>query len=169
MNKKTLFKSALKYFPLLMVFAIIASFAFIGAECSTLVNGNTSEKNRIYNKWILNRQTGRLLDICPFEIIIFYSGDSFVRTTCGPYLDTLIREYVIDDNEKTITFIPSQVAYRWAIKDSTPGLCLNLYGINVDRNLYYQKLLPASVNTLDFIDDVIGVNFSELSKKELTK
>jgi hypothetical protein len=165
MNKKILFKSALKYLPLFLIFAIIASFAFIGAECSTLVNGNTSLKSSFYATWILKRQTGRLLDICPGEITIYKSSDVFARLICPPYNDTLVREYYVNDNDRTITFKPSQVAYKWEFKDSAGGICMNLYGLNVDRNLYYQEIDTSSSYFKEIISNGTSLNSSEFLNK----
>jgi hypothetical protein len=168
MNKKILFKSALKYLPLLLIISVIASFPFLGADCSKLVNGQVSQKSYFYHTWMLKRQTGNLIDVCPGEIVIFGQGND-VRLMCMPYIDTVFREYEINESERTVTFKPSMVAYNWAFKDSSGVLCLNLYGINVGRNLFYQELILNAGNDTSLTVGDEKSNCSEFINKSFKK
>jgi hypothetical protein len=164
MNKRLLLNFALKSFPLFIIIAVIASFPFLGTQCSEFINGETLTQTDFYATWALQRQTGQLIDICPGERVK-YGSDNNASLTCPPYTDTLRRAYQIDLNQKILTYTATQVSYRYTLKDSAGGKCLNLYGINVNRNLFYQKL-PANLNSdIGSIKNGASLNSSEFIKK----
>ena len=164
MNKKLLLKFNLKSIPLLIVIAVIASFPFLGTQCSQFINGEGINPADFVGEWELKKQSGSLIDICPDERVKF-GTDFHVGLTCPPFTDTLWREYTTDDVQKILTYKPTQIMYRYEFVDSASDRYLYLYGLNVNRNLFYLRISQKSKSDISFVKNKIFLNSSEVFKK----
>ncbi len=164
MNNKLLFKLARKSFPLLIIYAMIASFSFFGAQCSQIINGQNTSLTDFLFTWQLLRQSGTLIDICPGEKIRF-GNDNFAGLSCPPYTDTLFREYYVDLTQNILTYKVTQVMYKFEFTDSAGFRNLNLYGMNVNRNLFYRQIPNKLKPDISSIRNGKSLNSSEILKK----
>lgn len=145
MDTKTSTKISKKIFPLIIIYLMVASLPFIGAECSTLINGQSASIADLLYTWQLHRQTGSNIDICPNETVTFHN-DNYVYLVC-PGTDTVTRKFSVSNNQLTYSLANQPLAtYRIEIVTESGATKLNMYGINVNRNLFYvrtNKDLPA--------------------------
>ena len=138
MKNNKFFQVSRKISPYILTALIIISFQFFGAQCNTLVNGDDISLKELLFTWSLQRQTGIYIDVCLNEQITFHN-DFIVVSVCPPQ-DSAFRKFTIDKNSKIITYTQSGVSYHYEILTNNNITNLNLYGITVDRNLFYIKV-----------------------------
>ncbi|HEY5534959.1 MAG TPA: hypothetical protein VIL99_08510 [Ignavibacteria bacterium] len=145
MDTKNFSKISKKIFPQVIIYLMVASFPFIGAECSTLLNGQSTSITDLLYTWQLQRQTGSNIDICANETVTFHNDNS-AYLVC-PGTDTVIRTFAVNNNQLTYSLVNQPLAtYRIEVVTDSGATKLNMYGTNVDRNLFYvrtTKDLPA--------------------------
>lgn len=132
----------------LFIALIIISISFISGDCEkVLVNpvnpipndSLTSYDSLFLGSWNLIYQTGALQDICPDENVIF-QPDFTAILTC-PNSASIEREYFVDDTDSTLYYTQANIYYYSEFSELNQ--VLTLYGLNVSRNLTYEKI-PAS-------------------------
>ena len=138
MKNNIFFRFSRKISPYILIAMMIVSFQFFGAQCNTFVNGDDISLKELLFTWSLQRQTGINIDVCQNEQITFHNDFSVV-SICPPQ-DSAFRNFTIDKNSKIITYTQSGVSYNYEILNSNNITNLNLYGINVNRNLFYIKV-----------------------------
>jgi len=139
MKKFKLFQISSKISPYILIGLILITFPLIGSECNTLINGNDVSLKELLNTWLLQRQSGIYIDVCPEEQVTFFN--SFTATIICPNKDTVVKTFSLNNSDKTITYTQTGVIYKYEVITSNNVTYLNLYGVNVNRNLYYIKLI----------------------------
>lgn len=126
MNKK------IKFLPYLL----IVLFGVFNSGCN-LVNdpGSTSAADLI-GVWELYKQTGALQDVCPDEILKL-SADGIAKLQC-PNQTEISRNYMAVDG--VLTYTQTGVSFDFYVVTKTSSTTLELYGKNVSRNLFYNKV-----------------------------
>lgn len=133
--------------PLVIIYLIISSFPFLGTQCNTLVNGQQSGVNELAYTWTLVRQTGSNIDVCPREIVRF-DLNYYAHLVC-PGQDTAVRKFSLEADNLTYYLNNAPLAeYRFEVVTENGDTKLNMYGTNVNRNLFYLRTsnTPAEQN-----------------------
>lgn len=118
----------------LFLFLTVFSFPLIASDCNNLLNNQAAAPETFLGNWRLVQQTGALQDICPQENVVFRS-DGVAELTC-PEGQTILRDYSISGTELNYDQTSLQYEYEFEENDQK----LNLYGVNVSRNLFYEKI-----------------------------
>ena len=119
------------------VYLLIALFGIINSGCN-LVNdpGSTSAADLI-GVWELYKQTGALQDVCPNEILKL-SADGTAKLQC-PNQTEISRNYTAVNG--VLTYTQTGVSFDFYVVTKTSSTTLELYGKNVSRNLFYNKVI----------------------------
>lgn len=120
----------LKFFLLM----ILISFPLIASDCQKALTNEQTIPDKFLGNWRLVQQTGALQDICPQEYVNFRS-DGVAELTC-PDSQTILRAYSLTNTE--LKYDQTSLHYEYEFTDSDQKL--NLYGVNVSRNLFYEKV-----------------------------
>lgn len=129
------------------LFLILISFPLISSDCENLLNNDPAPETFVGN-WRLVQQTGALQDICPQENVSFRS-DGVAELTC-PEGQTILRDYSISGSN--LNYNQTSLNYEFEFEDNDQKL--NLYGVNVSRNLFYEKVTATKNNTAKRSDGV---------------
>ena len=133
--------------PLVIIYLMISSFPFLGAQCNALVNGQIAGVDELAYTWTLVRQTGSNIDVCPGETVKF-DKNYYAYLVC-PGKDTAVRKFSLNaDNLTYYLNNAHQAEYRFEVVTENGDTKLNMYGINVNRNLFYLRTgnVPAEQN-----------------------
>jgi hypothetical protein len=135
---KNLFNFSKSISPLVIIYLIISSFPFLGTQCNTLINGQISGVNELAYTWTLVRQTGSNIDVCPGETVKF-DKNYYARLVC-PGQDTTVRKFSLESDNLTYYLNNTPLAeYRFEVVKENGDTKLNMYGTNVNRNLFYLR------------------------------
>ena len=144
--------SVLRFF----LFLTLISFPLISSDCENLLNNEEPTPQSFVGNWRLVQQTGALQDICPQENVNFRS-DGVAELTC-PEGQTLVRDYSVTGSE--LNYDQTSLKYEYEFEDNEQKL--NLYGVNVSRNLFYEKVTASNSN--DKRSGNVQNNSSEVAK-----
>ncbi|MBN1633437.1 MAG: hypothetical protein JW917_04650 [Ignavibacteria bacterium] len=122
----------IKYLPYLL----IALFCIFNSGCNLLTDPGSTNAADLIGVWELYKQTGALQDVCPNEILKL-SSDGVAKLQC-PNQTEIIRNYTAVNGVLTYTQTGVSFDFYVVTKASTPTL--ELYGKNVSRNLFYNKI-----------------------------
>jgi len=128
----THFKNLLKAF----IFISIFSFAFMGTECEQLLNGGSTSSEDLLGRWQLVKQTGAQQDICDEETLEFQNSTTALLKC--PQQTQITRSYTASNG---ILTYQTGVSYNYLVRTESGITKLDLIGINVSRNLYYDKII----------------------------
>ena len=117
----------------LILYMLMASFAFIGANCDELLNA-LGGAGDIAGTWELQRQEGSGQDVCEGEIAEFRENGTAVLQCPG---DTPIQRNYTRSGD-VLTFTSSGVKYNI---ETPSGTELRLVEVNVTRTLDYTKIV----------------------------
>lgn len=140
----------------LILFLTLISFPLIASDCNNLLNNQAAAPETFVGNWRLVQQTGALQDICPQENVVFRS-DGVAELTC-PEGETILRVYSISGTE--LNYDQTSLQYQYEFEENDQKL--NLYGVNVSRNLFYEKITADNINKVNGSD--IDLNSSEAVK-----
>ncbi|MCB0726003.1 MAG: hypothetical protein KDD00_00960 [Ignavibacteriae bacterium] len=122
----------------LLILALI-SFPLISSDCNNLLNNEEPAPEKFVGNWTLVEQTGALQDICPQEKVVF-RADGVAELTC-PEGQPILRVYSVSGTELFYDQTSLQYEYEFDNNDQK----LNLYGVNVSRNLFYEKIATDNI------------------------
>lgn len=148
-NKSRIIQSA--------IVIIIFTLSITGSDCDKVLVDDNTVPQELVGDWQLTEQTGSLQDICPQEVITFQSN-GIALLTC-PGSGEISRDFTLQND--ILTYTQTSIAYD--AEFSNDNLNLSLYGRNVSRNLFYQKIIAADVNK-DKIKQTDFKNSSDLEK-----
>jgi len=131
-------KIRFRVFKFLLILTLI-SFPLISSDCENLLNNEEPTPQSFVGNWRLVQQTGALQDICPQENVNFRS-DGVAELTC-PEGQTLVRDYSVSGSE--LNYDQTSLKYEYEFEDNEQKL--NLYGVNVSRNLFYEKVTASII------------------------
>ncbi|HMQ69030.1 MAG TPA: hypothetical protein PKC58_08570 [Ignavibacteria bacterium] len=120
---------------------ILVSFPILSSDCNNLLNNEEPAPEKFVGNWTLIEQTGALQDICPQENVVF-RADGVAELTC-PEGQPILRDYSVSGAE--LFYDQTSLQYEYEFDDNDQKL--NLYGVNVSRNLFYEKVTAAKNNT----------------------
>lgn len=125
--------------------------SFTGSNCDKVLVDEGSVPQELIGDWQLTEQTGAQQDICPQEVVTFQSN-GIAKLTC-PGSDQIARDFKLEND--ILTYTQTSIAYDAEFSDNNTKLYL--YGRNVSRNLFYQKIVTADIqngsgNNADFIN-----------------
>lgn len=118
---------------------ILISLSITGSECDKVLSDNGNVPGILLGDWQLASQTGALQDICPQERVNYQS--SFIAQLTCPGSTPITRDFEIENDVLTYT----QTSISYDVEFSENDTKLALYGKNVSRNLFYEKVIT-SVN-----------------------
>ncbi len=130
-----------KLFPLVVFF----TFSVMGVSCDVLTENISQNPTDLIGTWKLTKQTGALQDVCPDEILTLNSNNQ--ATLQCPGSVAITRTYSVSNG--ILTYVETGIKFEYQIKKEGANTTLELYGVNVSRNLFYTKqsdsvLLPHS-------------------------
>ncbi len=139
------------------IIMILVSLSVTGSDCEKVLVDDNTVPQELIGDWQLTEQTGAQQDICPQEVVTFQST-GIAKLTC-PGSDEISRDFTLENN--ILSYTQTSIAYDAEFSDD--NLNLSLYGRNVSRNLFYQKIVTADIQNsstkkTDFI------NSSDLGK-----
>jgi hypothetical protein len=141
----------------IFIVLILITLTVTGSDCEkVLVNQNTIPQELI-GDWQLKEQTGAQQDICPQEVVTFQST-GIAKLTC-PGSDQIARDFTLENN--ILSYTQTSISYDAEFSDD--NLNLSLYGRNVSRNLFYQKIVTADIQN-DNNKKTDFINSSDLAK-----
>lgn len=118
-----------------LILFIFISFSFLSADCEKVLVNNTNIPQEMVGNWLLIEQTGALQDICADETVTFESNG--IATLTCPGSGSITRDFNVENN--VLNYTETSISYN--IEISTDNQFLSLYGIDVSRNLTYQKII----------------------------
>jgi hypothetical protein len=127
MNKK------IKY----SVYLLIALFGIINSGCNLVNDPGSTNAADLIGVWELYKQTGALQDVCPNEILKL-SSDGTAKLQC-PNQTEISRNYTAVNG--VLTYTQTGVSFDFYVVTKTSTTTLELYGKNVSRNLFYNKVI----------------------------
>ena len=139
------------------IIAILIMLSVTGSDCEKVLVDDNTVPQELIGDWQLTDQTGAQQDICPQEVVTFQST-GIAKLTC-PGSDEISRDFTLENN--ILSYTQTSIAYD--AEFSEDNLNLSLYGRNVSRNLFYQKIVTADIqNSSNKKTDFI--NSSDLAK-----
>ncbi len=139
------------------IILILIFISVTGSDCNEALENNVTPPPELLGEWKLASQTGALQDICPDEVVNFQTSNIAVLTCPGA--SSISRDFIFDNDILTYT----QTSIEYDVEISNNNTELALYGRNVSRNLFYEKIItsvkPQSVNEKTELN-----NSSELKK-----
>jgi len=105
------------------------------SDYSSVWSFQTVGLNTITGRWVLVYAQGTL-DICPGEIVLFPNNTGGTAELTCPNQNTIYRQYTV--NGSTLTYTTSGVRYSISFNQNS---YLVLTGINLNRTLYYDKVI----------------------------
>jgi hypothetical protein len=140
-----------------IIIMILIMLSVTGSDCEKVLVDDNTVPQELIGDWQLTEQTGAQQDICPQEVVTFQST-GIAKLTC-PGSDEISRDFTLENN--ILSYTQTSIAYDAEFSDD--NLNLSLYGRNVSRNLFYQKIVTADIQNsstkkTDFI------NSSDLGK-----
>lgn len=154
MNNK--YKSISRVLQVFIVMILI-SLSVTGSDCEKVLVDDNTVPQELIGDWQLTGQTGAQQDICPEEVVTFQST-GIARLAC-PGADQIARDFTFEND--VLSYTQTSIAYDAEFSDD--NLNLSLYGRNVSRNLFYQKIVTADIqNSSNKKTDFI--NSSDLAK-----
>lgn len=136
---------------------ILISLSITGSECDKVLSDNGNVPQSLLGDWQLASQTGALQDICPQERVNYQS--SFIAQLTCPNSTPITRDFEIENDVLTYT----QTSISYDVEFSENNTKLALYGKNVSRNLFYEKVVT-SANPTDPNEKTEFNNSSEIRK-----
>ena len=139
------------------IITILIMLSVTGSDCEKVLVDDNTVPQELIGDWQLTDQTGAQQDICPQEVVTFQST-GIAKLTC-PGSDEISRDFTLENN--ILSYTQTSIAYD--AEFSEDNLNLSLYGRNVSRNLFYQKIVTADIqNSSNKKTDFI--NSSDLAK-----
>lgn len=139
------------------IITILIMLSVTGSDCEKVLVDDNTVPQELIGDWQLTDQTGAQQDICPQEVVTFQST-GIAKLTC-PGSDEISRDFTLENN--ILSYTQTSIAYD--AEFSEDNLNLSLYGRNVSRNLFYQKIVTADIqNSSNKKTDFI--NSSDLGK-----
>ena len=140
-----------------IIIMILIMLSVTGSDCEKVLVDDNTVPQELIGDWQLTDQTGAQQDICPQEVVSFQST-GIAKLTC-PGSDEISRDFTLENN--ILSYTQTSIAYD--AEFSEDNLNLSLYGRNVSRNLFYQKIVTADIqNSSNKKTDFI--NSSDLAK-----
>ena len=140
-----------------IIIMILIMLSVTGSDCEKVLVDDNTVPQELIGDWQLTDQTGAQQDICPQEVVTFQST-GIAKLTC-PGSDEISRDFTLENN--ILSYTQTSIAYD--AEFSEDNLNLSLYGRNVSRNLFYQKIVTADIqNSSNKKTDFI--NSSDLAK-----
>lgn len=141
-----------KFFPI----AVFFIFSLMGVSCDILTENISQDPTDLLGTWKLTKQTGALQDVCPDEILTIGSNNK--ATLQCPGNEAITRTYNI--NNGILTYVETGVKFEYQIKKEGANTTLELYGVNVSRNLFYTKQGGPSLVPQSSGENEMGTNNS---------
>lgn len=139
------------------IITILIMLSVTGSDCEKVLVDDNTVPQELIGDWQLTDQTGAQQDICPQEVVTFQLT-GIAKLTC-PGSDEISRDFTLENN--ILSYTQTSIAYD--AEFSEDNLNLSLYGRNVSRNLFYQKIVTADIqNSSNKKTDFI--NSSDLGK-----
>jgi hypothetical protein len=126
-------KNKIKYLSYL--FAVL--FGIFNAGCNLLNDPGSTSAADLIGTWELYKQTGALQDVCPNEILKL-SADGTAKLQC-PNQQEITRNYTAVNG--VLTYTQTGVSFDFYVLTKSTSTTLELYGKNVSRNLFYNKVI----------------------------
>lgn len=124
-----------------LIIMIFLGFSLVGADCSNLLNNNTDNIADVVGSWQLVSESGAQFDVCAGETVIF-AADHIAQLQC-PSQAPLTRTVTVTNG--TITYQETGVQYNYTVDNTSSTTSqLSMTGVNVSRNLVYNKVIAAS-------------------------
>lgn len=125
--------------PKLIIFLALMSLSLMGGDCAKILENTGTVPSEMVGNWKLVLQTGALQDICPEETINFQATGVAILTC--PNSTAVERNFTVQNS--IVTYAQSSVQYK--VEFSNNNNTLELYGINVSRNLFYNKIITDNI------------------------
>ena len=126
-----------KLFPFVVFFA----FSVMGVSCDVLTENISQDPTYLVGTWKLTKQSGALQDVCPDEQLVLTSSNQ--ATLQCPGSVAITRTYNVANG--ILTYVETGIKFEYQIKKEGTTTTLELYGVNVSRNLFYTKQSDSSL------------------------
>lgn len=136
---------------ILLVLIPLLYLTTTGAECEKILTGEGSVNQELLGTWQMTRMTGSLQDICYNERVQFQSNNIALLQCPGG--SQISRNY--SATQTVLTYTSSGVEYDIVSLTTTQ---VELRGRNVNRTLYYQKVISADSEQVSGQENIVNTN-----------
>lgn len=117
-------------------YLLIVLFGLFNSGCNLLTDPGSTNPADLIGAWELYKQTGALQDVCPNEVLTL-SADGTARLQC-PNQQEITRNYNAVNG--VLTYTQTGISFDFYVVTKSTSITLELYGKNVSRNLFYNKI-----------------------------
>ncbi|CAN5569099.1 hypothetical protein BH10BAC5_BH10BAC5_13160 [soil metagenome] len=123
-----------------LIAILCLGMSLTGMDCSKLLDSNTDDIAEIVGSWQLVSESGAQFDVCSGETVT-YSANHIAQLQC-PSQSAITRTVAVTNG--TISYQETSIQYNYTVTTSTNPPQLLMEGVNVSRNLVYNKVIAAT-------------------------